>query len=167
MPLQKPKIITHFSCLNVWGILRVLSGWSHSQAISQRISKAITQMFRRFGRYRMVQDGTGGSLTVSDFIHFHWRCFSQVNISTNRMLVIGSRSSQAMWVTWKKSKVLRSSWWPKNWRSRWWWMSETQVMAGMPETKHEEFGCWEKNDTCVWSRCIAHVISTGVTGSLR
>ena len=77
IPLQKPKIITHFSCLNVWGILRLISGWSHSQAIPQRISKAITQMFRRFGRYRMVQ---GGVWQFQISYIFTW-CFSQVNIS--------------------------------------------------------------------------------------
>ena len=114
---------------------------------------AITKPFLKGSQRQSLKcsealEGTGCYRGESDSFRFHTFSlkvfFPSEHINISPSLVIRSRSSQAMWVTWKKSKVLRSSWWPKNWSCRWWWMSETQVMAGMPETKHEEFGCWEK-----------------------
>ena len=142
------------------GFLRLISGWSHSQAIPQRISKAITQMFRRFGRYRMVQ---GGVWQFQISYIFTW-CFSQVNISHagDLLKTISSHvgdieqieGASLFLVTQKLEESLVVDVWDS---SHGW------------DVRNEAWRVWllRKNEKCVWSRCIAHVILTGVTGSLR
>ena len=119
------------------------------------------QIFRLFG--------TGGSLAVS--YNFTWcffpsehiacwwsvRCFALLGDPKTGGVVGGGCLRLKSWLVCQKRRK-KEEFQPCFWS-----------FLHVSTQKHEELGCWENawKNICAWSRCIAHVMSTGVTGSLR
>ena len=111
-------------------------------------------------------EGTGwyrGSLTVSDFIHFHMVFFPSEHIACwwsveDHLKPCGWHRTNRRCFALPGDPKLEESLVVDVWDSSHGW-----------DVRNEAWRVWllRKNEKCVWSRCIAHVISTGVTGSLR